>query len=230
MSRRKDLCAFYPKGKFGIKACWIEYESRQRGIHIHHHACRHGGERMIAKHPVDGYHHESKTVFQYHSCHFHGCSTCYPSPKEREVVICEQKEKGLMVKITREKAYQRTLRRNEEIKAAAYKLVVRWEHETPRPWWNDRLPKKRNEAFTHAIVYDFESYQDPTNRTVTTQDLVFENEHIPASVSLADTLNRKPEHICLKAPEELVQKFWETVVRRGEILRRYQTKILSYRF
>ena len=58
---------------------------------------------MIAKHSVDGYHHESKTVFQYHSCHFHGCSTCYPSPKEREVVICEQKEKGLMIKITREK-------------------------------------------------------------------------------------------------------------------------------
>jgi len=85
---------------------------------------------MIAKRPVDGYHHESKTVFQYHSCHFHGCSTCYPSLKEREVVICEQKEKGLMVKITKEKAYQRTLRRNEEIKAAGYNLVVRWEHET----------------------------------------------------------------------------------------------------
>ena len=39
------------------------------------------------------------------------------------------------------------------------------------------------------------------------------------SVSLADTLNREPEHICLKAPEDLVQKLWETVVRRGEVLR-----------
>ena len=39
------------------------------------------------------------------------------------------------------------------------------------------------------------------------------------SVSSADTLNRKPEHVCSKAPEELVQKFWETVVRRGEVLR-----------
>jgi len=58
---------------------------------------------MTANHLVDGYHHESKTVFHYHGCHFHRCSTCYPSPKEREVVICEQKEKGLMVKITREK-------------------------------------------------------------------------------------------------------------------------------
>ena len=39
------------------------------------------------------------------------------------------------------------------------------------------------------------------------------------SVSLADTLNRKSEHICSKAPEELVQKFWETVVRRGKVFR-----------
>jgi len=170
---------------------------------------------MSAKHPVDGYHHESRTVFQYHSCHFHGCSTCYPSPKETEVVICEQKEKELMVKIIREKAYART----EEIKAAGYYLIVRWEHETPRPWWNDRLPKKRNEAFPRAIVYDFESYQDATKRTVATQYLVFENEPIPVSVLSADTLNRKPEHVCWKAPEELVQKFWETVVRRGEVLR-----------
>ena len=73
--------------------------------------------------------------------------------------------------------------------------------------------------FPHAIVHDFEYYQDPTKRTLATQDLAFENEHIPVSVSLADTLNRKPEHICLKAPEELVQKFWETVVRRGDVWR-----------
>ena len=87
--------AFYPKGKFGIKACcWIEYESKQRGIHIHHPACGHRGERMIANYLVDGYHHESKTVFQYHGCYFHGCSACYPSPHEREVAICEQKERG----------------------------------------------------------------------------------------------------------------------------------------
>jgi len=212
--------AFFPKGRFGIKACcWLEYESRQRGIHIHHHAYGHGGERVIAKHPVDGYHRESKTVFQYHGCHFHGCRKCYPSPKERELVICEQKEKGRMVPITREKAYQMTLRRNSEIQAAGYKLVVRWEHERPRPWWNDRLPKNRNDTFPHAIVFDFESFQDPTKRTVATKDLVFENEHIPVSVSLADTLNREPEHISSKHPQELVRKSWEVIVRRGEVLR-----------
>ena len=114
-----------------------------------------------------------------------------------------------MVQITREKAYQMTLRRNSEIQAAGYKLVVLWEHERPRSWWNDRLPKKRNDTFPHAIIFDFESFQDPTKRTVATKDLVFENEHIPVSVSLADTLNREPEHICSKNPQELLRKFRE---------------------
>ena len=213
--------AFFPKGRFGIKACcWLEYESRQRGIPIHHHACGHGDERVIAKHPVDGYHPESKlTIFQYHGCHFHGCPKCYPSPKEREFVICEQKEKGRMMPITRKKAYQMTLGRNSEIEVAGYKLVVRWEHERLRPWWNDRLPKKRNDTFPHAIIFDFESFQDPTKRTVATKDLLFENEHTPVSASLADTLNRKPEHICSKDPQELIRKFWEANVRQGEVLR-----------
>ena len=52
-----------------------------------------------------------------------------------------------------------------------------------------------------------------------TKDLVFENEHIPVSVSLADTLNREPKHICSKHPQELLRKFWEAILRRGEVLR-----------
>ena len=36
--------AFYPNSSFGIKAvCWLKYEAKQRGIHIHHQRCGHGG-------------------------------------------------------------------------------------------------------------------------------------------------------------------------------------------
>ena len=45
--------AFYPRGKFGKKACcWIEYESTKCGIHIHHHLCGCGGERVLAGHLI----------------------------------------------------------------------------------------------------------------------------------------------------------------------------------
>ena len=47
--------AFYPEASFGIRAtCWLENEARQRGIHIHHHRCGHGGERTIVGQNVDG--------------------------------------------------------------------------------------------------------------------------------------------------------------------------------
>ncbi|CAH3163184.1 unnamed protein product, partial [Porites lobata] len=42
-----------------------------------------------------------------------------------------------------------------------------------------------------------------------TKDLLFENEQVPASASLADTLNKEPEHISSKDPEELIRKFRE---------------------
>ena len=43
--RTRELAqkAFYPEASFGIKAtCWLKYEARQRGIHIHHHRYDHG--------------------------------------------------------------------------------------------------------------------------------------------------------------------------------------------
>ena len=85
LSGRKDLApespyerAFHPRGKHGKTTCsWIETETKRRGIHIHYQLWGHGGERLIDGHPMDGYHHKSKTVYQIHSCHFHGCPQCY---------------------------------------------------------------------------------------------------------------------------------------------------------
>ena len=95
--------AFYPEGGFGIKAaCWLEYVSRQSGTHIHHHRCGHGGERIVAGGKVGGYHPETKTVFQFHGCHWHGCIKCFPNPEQRTKVICIDKKGN---KITRDDAY-----------------------------------------------------------------------------------------------------------------------------
>jgi len=69
---------------------------------------------------------KSRTVFQFHGCHFQGCPTCYP---DREYVLHQEKGKNM----TREDVYQRTLRRNEVFVQAEYNLVVRWEHEKPTP-------------------------------------------------------------------------------------------------
>ena len=223
--------AFYPKGCFGIKAtCWLEYVSRQNGKHIHHHRCGHGGERFIKGAPVDGYHPETKTVFQFHGCHWHGCIQCFPNPEQRTEVIRVDKNGK---ETTREIAYLKTLARSDEIRLSGYNLVERWEHEKPSPWWEDKLPPKRNETYPHAIVFDFESYQDKTKASNPTRDLSYESEHVPISVSIAETLTQEPEYICFKDPEELIRLFYQSLVQRQIILKddveeRYIPKDIEY--
>ena len=56
--------AFYPNGSCSFIAIkWLEWEAKQRGIHIHHALCGHGGERYVCNHPVDGYHPETRRSF-----------------------------------------------------------------------------------------------------------------------------------------------------------------------
>ena len=100
-----------------------------------------------------------------------------------------------------------------------YNLVERWEHQEPRPWWNDRIPPKRNETYPHAIVYDFEAYQDKTKASNPTRDLSYESEHVPISVSIANTLNPEPQYICSKDPDELISLFYQSLVQRSLLTR-----------
>ena len=61
--------AFYPEDRCSfIGTKWLEWEAQQRGIHIHHARCGHEGERHILGARVDGYHPETKTIFQFHGC------------------------------------------------------------------------------------------------------------------------------------------------------------------
>jgi len=47
-----------------------------------------------------------------------------------------------------------------------------------------------------------------------TPALTIENAHVPISVSVGDTLEREPTHICERDPAELVRKFMEELERR----------------
>ena len=208
--------AFYPESSFGFKAvCWLEYEPKQRGVNIHHHRCGHGGERTILGCKVDGYHPERQTIFQYHGCHWHGCPDCFPNPDERAFVLSRTRNG---CEITRDDAYQMTHNISDFLRRNGYTVVERWEHELPRPWWHDRCPPKGNETYPHAIVYDFESYQDKTRASQPTRDLSYESEHVPISVSITDTLNPEPEYIVSRDPNELLRLFYRALERRSDAI------------
>ena len=68
-------------------------------------------------------------------------------------------------------------------------------------------------------MYDFEAYGDKNQRKEPTETLIIENKHVPASVSVVDTLEREPTHICERDPAVLVKKFMEELERREENIR-----------
>ena len=159
--------AFYPPTVFGYNAIrWIEYEARQRTFHIHHQLCGHDGKRFVAGAYVDGYHPESKTVFQYHGCFFHGCPCYHRGKQQNEVFFTDRKDN----QYTRAQVHQRTLTRSQTLRNCGYTVVEMWEHEVhdeydeedPYHWSKARVPTKKNETYPHAIVYDFKAYQDKT--------------------------------------------------------------------
>ena len=76
--------AFYPSHQASKESLrWLEQEAKWWKIRIHHAMSGHGGERWIERAPVDGYNPETKTVFQYHGCFWHGCRECFPYDRDR---------------------------------------------------------------------------------------------------------------------------------------------------
>ena len=213
--------AFYPEQTCSFVAIkWLEWEAKKRGIHIHHARCGHGGEREILGARVDGYHPESKTVFQFHGCLWHGCEKCYP--EDRQGLVLQKTRQGKVIPrldtekqpVSRKTAYELTLLRTQFLCKEGYRVVEKWEHEQPTPWANTCCPKVETKTYPHAIVYDFEAYQDTSKAVRPTSDLFYESEHVPISVSLADTLNPEPEYIVSRDPAELIRLFHQSLERR----------------
>ena len=106
--------------------------------------------------------------------------------------------------LTREMQVARTLDRRRAILDEGFELIECWEHGfKERPLY---LTKKKD-TFPHAIVFDVEALLDTSKRKRAMKDLLFESEYVPMSVSLADILDRVPEHISSKDPKELTRRF-----------------------
>ena len=202
--------AFYPKHQASKESIqWLEYVAKHWKITIHHAMSGHGGERWIGKRPVDGYNHEKKIVFQYHGCYWHGCPKCY---QDRDKII----ERGDR---TREDLYQATKRRTAYLRKEGYRVIECWACEVGDKYV-EQLPQTQTKSYPHAILYDFEAYGDKNKRKELTNNLTIENEHVPISVSVGDTLKKEPTHICEREPAELIRKFMKELERRGKNIRK----------
>jgi len=197
---------FYDEGRASpLAISWLEKTSKSLGIHIHHAMCGHGGERWILGVPVDGYTSRPETIFQYHGCWLHGCRRCFA---DRNTKIAHGKTREL---------YIATAERTQKLREAGYRVIEKWKCDNMKT--KERNPEKQTKSYRHFIFYDFEAYEEKTKRKEATNDLTYENTHVPISVSIGDTLEREPTFICDPDAKTLIRKFLEELERRGRKIR-----------
>ena len=189
---------------FSYAACqWIEKQSELIGKHIHHALCGHGGEFCVEVKdeerdwvediPVDGYEPESKTIFQYHGCKWHGC----PCQKERNSL--------------EEKRYTKTIDLEKKMKEQEFNLISVWECEKPE--LKKMRFKKEFRPYPYFIVYDFEAILEKMNEPQT-EELNITSRHVPVSVAINDNLTNEPVFIVDQDPENLIKSFVEDLKER----------------
>ena len=102
----------YSKGQIQ----WLDFLSSYHSIHIQHAA--NDGEFLIpdTRYRADGYCAETTTVYEYHGDYWHG------NPKK-----FNQHDMNKSSKKTFGELYEQTMKRENEIRALGYNLVVMWE-------------------------------------------------------------------------------------------------------
>ena len=213
---------------FSYSACqWIEHMSGKTGRHIHHKMCGHGGERQVTvwylnsngkrdytTYPVDGYEPETRTVYQFHGCKWHG-HNCI---KDR---TSSQRERYLDTL-----AIDRLIENNGvdtlTHKNSKFNLVTVWECE--KPYKKSVKFEKEFRWYPHFIVHDWEAIQKPLNEQPR-DDLAYIAKHAPVSVTVCDTLSGESVYLVDKDPEKLVEKFMDTLSKkRDAIVKDVETK------
>ena len=200
---------FYGDRKnFSYAACqWIEKQSELIGKHIHHALCGHGGEFYVEmliteeacgkEIPVDGYEPESKTIFQYYGCKWHGC-------------LCQKERYSLD-----EERYSKTIDLEKRMEEQGFKIVSVWECEKPE--LKKMRFKKEFRPYPYFIVYDFEAILEKMNESQT-EELTITPKHIPVSVAINDNLTNEPSFIVDEEPENLINIFMQDLMeRQGKI-------------
>ncbi|CAH1240719.1 Hypp6075 [Branchiostoma lanceolatum] len=102
----------------------IVFRAFRDGVHIQH--VNNGGEKRVCGRKVDGFCEETKTVYEYNGCFYHGCQTCF-KPSTRNPV-----NDTLMIEL-----YMDTLRKKRMIERTGLVYAEMWTHEFDKIKEND---------------------------------------------------------------------------------------------
>ena len=116
--RRKSSTNFSPEKDNRLFSMyeWLDYLNFTENYDIKHKK-KFGSEVLIGPYFADGFDSASNTIFEYHSCWYHG----HPCKNNENV---KSKYRDLL-----EKRYQRTLKKQDDIRKANYNYVEIWQCE-----------------------------------------------------------------------------------------------------
>ena len=107
----------YPSGYSLIAIRWLESVATEKKLHIQH--AQNGGEVKLPQiGKVDGYHEESKTIYEFHGDYFHGNPRFYHPEEMNEI---SNKQFGRLCKDT--------IHREIMAKKMGYKYICQWERD-----------------------------------------------------------------------------------------------------
>jgi len=136
----RRTCDVYSKESIEFM-CW---RSKRDNIYIKHCANQGGKEIVICGYRVDGYCEETKTIYEYHGCLYHGCPHCFgnqwddsPPPE-----ACDSGFK------TYRELYEETVKKSEFLKSKGYKVVECWGHD----WVEAKSDKEHTEL--HQVLWE----------------------------------------------------------------------------
>lgn len=119
---KSNKIALIPPNAYGVNdnqsaiaLTWIHFQSLNNGQHIFHAA--NGGEKTLYGYKVDGLHVESKTVYEFMGCFYHGCPKCY---SDRDLV-------NPVNELTMKMLFERTNDKMEYLQSKGYTVITEWE-------------------------------------------------------------------------------------------------------
>ena len=95
---------------------WLCYEDFKLGENRLHHFRNRGEQKVLF---LDGYHAETKTVYKFHGCLFHGRPTCFPIHRQRKHYCHPDR--------TINEVYEANCRKTRQLQQAGYKVIEKWE-------------------------------------------------------------------------------------------------------
>lgn len=115
---------------------WIEHIQDENNIELQY-ILSEDGEKCIGKYKADGYHKESKTIYEFHGDFWHGNPKFY---NPEDIHPLNKKEFGMLMK--------KTIHKEMHLRRQGYNYVCIWEHE-----WNKIKNKnlQNKKKFSHCI-------------------------------------------------------------------------------